>query len=211
MNSLAELNLLHIFGFYLALMFLISMYRRALQYRAIGHLILVGPGRWPRLLELICRHGGIFLTWSTFLPALLALGLTVVHWLASRLIWPGADVNLGGLAAYPWVWPFLAFLCVGMLGLDAYCTFVVGEVDQALLQKYFDEAEYWLRSWTAPVVHVLSFGAINPRQMVTVEVRKALLDASQMLNANLWWLAAQIGVRFTFGLALWMCWALGKA
>ncbi len=208
MADLLDLNLLNVFGFYLALMFLISLYRRAGQYRAIGHLLMVGPGRWPRLLELIWRHGGIFLTWSTFLPATLALSLTAIHWLASRLIWPGADVTLSGLGSLPLAWPLLAVLCVAMLGVDLYCTIVVGEVDQKMLRKYFDEAEYWLRSWTAPVVHVLSLGAINPRQMVAVEVRKALMDASQMLNANLWWLAVQIGLRFAFGLMLWLCYAL---
>lgn len=211
MTELLDLNLLNLFGFYLALMFLISLYRRAGQYRAIGQLLLVGPGRWPRLLELIWRHGGIFLTWSTCLPAMLALGLTLIHWLASRLIWPGADVTLSGLAGLPWAWPLLCPLCLAMLGVDLYCTFVVGEVDQKMLRKYFDEAEYWLRSWTAPVVHVLSLGAINPRQMVAVEVRKALMDASQMLNANLWWLAVQIGLRFGFGLLLWLSYALVPA
>jgi hypothetical protein len=98
-----------------------------------------------------------------------------------------------------------------MLGVDFYCTVVVGEVDQALLQKYFDEAEYWLRSWTAPVVRILSLGTINPRQMVAVEVRKALLEASRMLNANLWWMATQIGLRFAFGLSLWLSYAVGRA
>ena len=210
MNGLAELNLLHVFGFYLALMFLFSVYRRRAQYRAIGSLALTGPGRWPRLLELVWKHGGIFLTWSTVLPALLAFGLTLVHWLASRMIWPDADVTLAGLAEHPLAWPVVAVLCLGMLGVDFYCTVVVGEVDQALLQKYFDEAEYWLRSWTAPVVRILSLGTINPRQMVAVEVRKALLEASRMLNANLWWMATQIGLRFAFGLSLWLSYAVGR-
>ena len=40
-----------------------------------------------------------------------------------------------------------------------------------MLEKYFDQAEYWLRPWTAPVVRVFTFGYINPRQMVATEVR----------------------------------------
>jgi len=210
MNALLDLNLLHLFGFYLALMFLFSVYRRLAQYRAIGGLVLVGPARWPRLLELVWTHGGIFLTWSTFLPALMALALAAFQWLATRHIWPHAEINLHALAQHPLAWPVLLLLVAGMLGVDLYCALVVGEVDQKLLQRYFDEAEYWLRSWTAPVVHVLSFGTINPRQMVAVEVRKALLDASHMLNANLWWLAVQIGLRFVVGLALWLTYALGN-
>jgi hypothetical protein len=192
-------------------MFLFSVYRRRAQYRAIGSLALTGPGRWPRLLELVWSHGGIFLTWSTFLPALLAFGLTSVHWLASQWVWPEAHVTLSGLAEHPLAWPFVAILCISMLSVDFYCIVVVSEVDQGLLQKYFDQAEYWLRSWTAPVVRILSFGTINPRQMVAVEVRKALLEASHMLNANLWWMAAQIGLRFGFGLALWLSYAIARA
>jgi hypothetical protein len=207
MNGFWDLNLLHVFGFYLALMFLFSLYRRRAQYRAIGSLVLSGPGRWPRLLELVWRQGGIFLTWSTILPALLAFCLTLVHWLASRLVWPEADVTLAGLAQQTLNWPAVALLCVAMLAVDFYCTVVVSDVDQAVLKKYFDEAEYWLRSWTAPVVHILTFGTVNPRKMVAVEVRKALTEASQMLNANLWWLAAQIGLRFAFGLSLWLVYA----
>jgi hypothetical protein len=208
MNEFLDINLLHLFGFYLALMFLFSVYRRWAQYRAIGGLVLSGPGRWPRLLELVWRQGGIFLTWSTFLPAILALGLTLIHWLASRLVWPDADVTLASLGELTLAWPVVGCLCLAMLGVDFYCTVVVSDVDQAMLKKYFDEAEYWLCSWTAPVVNILSFGKINPRQMVAVEVRKALLEASQMLNANLWWLAAQIGLRFSFGLSLWLSYAL---
>lgn len=211
MNVLSDLNLLHVFGFYLALMFLFSVYRRRAQYRAIGSLALTGPGRWPRLLELVWKHGGIFLTWSMFLPAFLAFALTLFHWLASKLVWPDANITLAGLAEHPLGWPLAALLCLAMLAVDFYCTVVVGEVDQVLLKKYFDEAEYWLRSWTAPMVRILSFGTINPRQIVAVEVRKALHEASQMLNANLWWLAAQIGLRFAFGLSLWLAYALNRA
>lgn len=208
MNGPWHLNLLHLFGFYLALMFLVSVYLRFPQYRAIGHLLLVGPSRWPRLLELVWRQGGIFLTWSTFLPALLALGLTALHWVLARAVWPAADVTPAALADHLAAWLVVAVLALAMLGVDFYCTFVVAEVDQATLQKYFDDAEYWLRSWTANVVQVLSLGRINPRQVVAGEVRKALLEASQLLNANLWWLALQIGVRFGFGLSLWLTYAL---
>ena len=208
MNGFWHINLLHLFGFYLALMFVISVYLRLAQYRAIGALVVTGPGRWPRLIELMRQHGGVFMTWSTFLPALLALALTGIHWFASRTLWPHADVTPAGLAEHWLAWPTLAVLALVMLGVDGYCTFVVGDLDRATLEKYLDEAEYWLRSWTAPVVHILSLGTINPRRMVGVEVEKALQEASRLLNANLWWLVTQIGVRFVLGLALWLTYAL---
>ena len=94
------------------------------------------------------------------------------------------------------------------LVLDTYCCVVAGEVDQRGMEKYFDQAEYWLRSWTAPVVHFFTFGYVNPRQMVAAEVRTALVSASQLLNSTLWWVVAQTGLRILFGLALWGSYAL---
>ena len=54
------------------------------QYREVGRLVLTGPGRWPRLLELVHRHKMIFVTWATVLPGLSALALSVVQLIASR-------------------------------------------------------------------------------------------------------------------------------
>jgi len=208
MNGFWHINLLNLFGFYLALMFVISVYLRLAQYRAIGALVLTGPGRWPKLIELMRQHGSVFMTWSTFLPALLALGLTGIHWFASRTLWPQAHISPAELAEHWIAWPILAIFTLLMLGVDGYCTFVVGDLDRATLEKYLDEAEYWLRSWTAPVVHFLTLGTINPRRMVGVEVEKALQEASRLLNTNLWWMVTQIGVRFVLGLALWLTYAL---
>ena len=95
-----------------------------------------------------------------------------------------------------------------MLGVDLYATFRVGNFDRPLLERYFDQAEYWLRSWVAPVVNIFTLGYINPRKMVTVEVRKALVEASELLNTTLWWVSLQVGLRVAFGLALWLTWAL---
>jgi hypothetical protein len=95
---------------------------------------------------------------------------------------------------------------LAMLGVDGYATFRVGQLDRALLEKYFDLAEFWLRSWVAPVVRVFTLGYINPRKMVTVEVRKALGEASRLLNSTLWWVSLQVSLRIAFGLALWITW-----
>jgi hypothetical protein len=97
---------------------------------------------------------------------------------------------------------------LAMVGFDVFTLFQVGEIDQASMEKYFDQAEYWLRSWTAPVVRVLSLGYINPRRLVGAEVRKALEQASQMLNVTMWWTSAQTGLRILYGLSLWLTYAL---
>jgi hypothetical protein len=207
MAWLWQLNLIRFFDFYLALIFLLSSAVRVRQYRAILALVRRVPGRWPLLFNLVRQHRTVFLTWGTLSPALLALGLAVVHTLACHLIWEHANLTLARLVELWPAVPVVGLLGAAMVGMDLYATWNVGEVDRALLEKYFDQAEYWLRSWTAPVVRLVTFGYVNPRQMVSVEVQKALVDASQMLNSTLWWSSLQIGLRIAFGLALWLTFA----
>jgi len=208
MSGFWNLNLIHLFDFYLMLALLAGVVQRFERYQAIGRLVLTGPSRWPRLLELVKHHRTIFLTWTTVLPGLLALGLSLAQLIASRRIWPQADLTAGQLAANWLAVAVVAPLGLAMLSVDAYGILVVGELDRALMEKYFDQAEYWLRSRTAHVVRVFTLGFINPRKMVNVEVRKALVEASRMLNTTLWWVTVQVGLRVAFGLSLWLTWAL---
>jgi hypothetical protein len=211
MSELAHLDLIRFFDFYLMFMFLAGTVRRIGQYLSIGRLAVAGPGRWPRLIDLVKQHRMVFLTWSTLLPALLALLLSVMQLVASQEIWPQAHLTAGELAQHGWALAVLAPLGLGMLAVDLYGIIIVGEVDRALMEKYFDQAEFWLRSRTATVVRVFTLGYVNPRRMVAVEVQKALVEASRLLNTTLWWMAVQLGLRIGFGLALWVTWALTRA
>ncbi len=209
MTSLRNINLIHLFDFYLAVAFLGSTMLRVNQYRSILALVRAVPGRWPHLFDLVRRHGTIFLTWSTVLPAVLACTLSAVHMLACRLVWPHAALTLAALAEHWRPVPLVLAFGTAMLAVDYYVTFYFGKVDRELMQKYFDQAEYWLRSWTAPVVRVVTLGYINPRQMVAVEVRKALVQASALINRSFWWISVQVGLRIAFGLSLWLTYAWG--
>ena len=211
MQRLWELNLIHFFNFYLGLAFLASTTLRINQYRAILALVRAFPGRWPRLFQLMTRHRHVFLTWSTILPAALAFAVFALNLLASRLAWPSVNLTAAGLFEHLAALPAVAALGLAMLAVDGYATFRVGEVDRELMQRYFDQAEYWLRSWTAPVVRVFTLGYVNPRQMVATEVRNALLEASQLINSTLWWVTVQTGLRVAFGLSLWLTYALSVA
>ena len=95
-----------------------------------------------------------------------------------------------------------------MLAVDVYFILVVGEVDRPQVEKYLDQAEFWLKSWAAPVVRTVTFGFVNPRKLVAVEVRTALIDASKVLNTNLWWVVLQTALRVGYGLSLWLTYAL---
>jgi hypothetical protein len=207
MARLWDLNLIRFFEFYLAVAFLASTVMRLRQYEAVVRLVRALPDRWPRLLKLVREHHGIFLTWATVSPAVLALGLYLLHTLACRLVWPHAELTIGGLCELRLAVPIVFLLGIAMLAVDIYGTFKVGQVDRSMLERYFDQAEYWLRSWITPVVQVFTFGYINPRRLVTVEVRKALTEASRLLNTTLWWVSGQVGLRIAFGLSLWLTYA----
>jgi hypothetical protein len=209
---LAELNLIHFFDFYLALVFLASIYLRVHQYRAVIGLMRAMPGRWPKLMKLFGEHKSLFLTRATIGPAFLALGLIVVQVVASRFIWPEAAKPEQGLTVARLLEHIPAFVIVAvlgaaMIGVDVYATFWVADINRPQMEKDFDQAEYWLKSWTAPMVRVFTLGRVNPRAMVSVEVRKSLHDMMRDLNSALWWIVAQTGLRVAYGLAIWLTYA----
>jgi hypothetical protein len=209
MSELLELRLIRFFGFYLAVMFLLSTWVRLRQYGTIIRLVRSMPNRWPRLLALVKQHAHIFLTWGTVLPLVLLLSIFTANSLASQWLWPQADeFTLAQLVPLYPVWPIVLIFGAGMIAFDIWGVVSVSAIDQAELEKYFDQAEYWLRSWTAPVVRIFTLGRINPRQMVAVEVRTALVSSSRMLNNTLWWVVTQAALRIAFGLSLWLAYAL---
>jgi hypothetical protein len=213
MSGLWDLNLIRFLDFYLVLLFIASVIRRIDLYRSVLALVLTVPGRWPRLFKLVNQHRTVFLTWATVMPAILALLLSIIQLIASQLVWPEAGrlphgLTVGRLVEHPLAACVVVQVAVAMVGLDFYGIVVVGQIDRRLLEKYFDQAEYWLRSRTAHVVRFFTFGFINPRRMVAVEVRKALVEVSKQLNTTLWWIITGVGMRIAFGLSLWGSWAM---
>lgn len=204
MAWLPDLHLFRSFELYLSLMFLISSYLRLRQYRSAVGLVKDFSGRWPRLFELVRKHGSIFLTWGTVFPLAVTLALLLTQLLARRCLFPGADEFTAADLGEIWLAIPVVFLSgAAMAVVDARGTFTVGEIDRPQLEKYFDQAEFWLKSPAARVVHVVTFGFVNPRKMVAVEVQSALVSASKLLNSNLWWVSTQTGLRIAFGLSLW--------
>lgn len=212
MSDWAHFNLIYFLDFYFSFMFLVGTYRRFSLYQNATKLALTGPTRWPRLLKLIQQHQYILINWQTLIPFALALALTVVQLIASRLVWPEAGkpphgMTLGLLGQY---WPVLFLvvpLAAAMFAVDGFFLVRIGTLDRPLLERYFDQAEYWLGSRTAHVVRAVTFGYVNPRRMVADEVQKALVLVGNLLNQSLWWWNLQIALRFAFGLSLWLTWA----
>jgi hypothetical protein len=200
-------NLIRVFDFYLALMFVISLVRRWEVYWDALRLLVTVRGRWPRLVQRLGDHQSLLLNWSFFRPAVLTLGLTLIQIICSRVIWPQAVLTGPGLQAEWWWIPIILFTLFPMLGVDLYFVVSVGTFDHAETVKYLDQAETWL-GWKGPLVRALTLGYVDPHKMVDEEVRKNLAEIGTTVRSSLWWVSAQIGLRVLFGLTLWTVWAI---
>lgn len=211
MEWLLSLKLIRLFDFYLILAFFLSTLLRVQQYRTILGVIRDVPGRWPKLFGLIRQHRGLFLTWGTILPLVLTLGLWLAHTLLRRFVLSdGEDLTVEQLLSMWLAVPLVGAAALAMLSFDFFGAVNVAEINRAELEKYFDQAEYWLRSWTAPVVNFFTLGYVNPRRIVAVEVQNALRSASATINDSLWWMSIQTVLRIIFGLLLWISFLLSR-
>jgi hypothetical protein len=200
------LNLIRLFDFYLALMFVISLVRRWGVYVNALRILVAVRGRWPKLIQRLGEHKSVILNWSFFRPAVIALFLMIVQLIASRLLWPQAVLTGEDLRED---WRLIAIILVPlipMLLVDLYFIFRVGRFDHGETVKYFDQAERWL-GWKGPLVRALTLGIVNPSKMVDDEVRKSLTEMQSTLSASLWWVILQTVLRLAFGLTLWTLWA----
>lgn len=200
-------NLIRVFDFYLALMFVVSLVRRWEVYWDALRLLVVVRGRWPRLVARLSEHQSLLLNVSFFRPAVLALGLTIVQMIFSRMLWPQA-VLTGPDLRTEWYWLAVVLVpLLPMLAVDVYFVVSVGRFDRAETAKYLDQAENWL-GWKGPLVRALTLGLVDPHKMVDEEVKKNLAEIGTTVRSSLWWVSVQIGLRVLFGLTLWTVWAL---
>jgi hypothetical protein len=203
------LNLIRVFDFYVTLMFVISLVRRWDVYLNAIRILIGVRGRWPKLINRLAEHRSLILNRAFFRPAFLALGLMIVQLIASRVIFPKATLT-GGQLRTEWWWAFVILVpMIPMLAVDLYFVIRVGKFDHDETVKYFDQAETWL-GWKGPLVRALTLGIVNPQQMVDEEVKKNLTEYQTTLQASLWWVSVQIGLRLVFGLTLWAVWAIHR-
>jgi hypothetical protein len=203
----APVNLIRVFDFYLALMFVISLVRRWEVYWDAVRVIVAVRGRWPRLMARLAEHGSLLLNWEFFRPAVLALGLMLIQMVCSRAIWPHANLT-GPELEEAWGWyAAVVAAVVPMLAVDLYFVICVGRFDHSETVKYLDQAETWL-GWRGPLVRIATLGMVDPTKMVDAEVRKSMAELGATARSSLWWVSAQIGCRVLFGLTLWAAWAV---
>ncbi len=206
--TLANANLINLYSFYLAAMFVLGLMRRWSVYADTLAILVAVRGRWPKLVERMAAHRKAVVNWATVRPVALVLVLMVVQMVASRLIWPKARLPLGELPEPLWhLIPFLLAL-VPMLVVDVYFLIAVGRFDRAETEKYFDQAERWSGSWKAKAVRAITFGRIDPDQQVDEGVQKGMEQLGQTVSWAMWWVSVQMGLRLLFGLTIWILWAI---
>lgn len=208
MHSLGVANVIHVFDFYLALMFVLGLSRRYLVYWDAVRLLVTLRGRWPRLLARLQAHHGVFVTTEVLRPLAVAVALMLTQFLCSRLIFPTAELTVNEMRAAGWPVAVILAGVLPMLAVDAYFLIFVGRFDRSSAEVYMDQAEHWLSSWKAPVVRVATFGYVHPRRMVDAEVQKSLETLSRTVSWAAWWVAVQVVCRMACGLTIWTVWAL---
>lgn len=204
MSELETANLIRVFDFYLALMFVIGFLRRYPIYFDALRIVFAVRGRWPKLMERLKQHHGVLVTREVLRPLAVALGLTAIQIICSRVIWPEAALTIGELVETPWRLAALIASTVPMLAVDLYFVISVGRFDRGETEKYFDEAEHWLSSWKAPAIRTLTLGFVNPRRIVDEEVKKGLNQLGETVSWIAWWVSAQVGCRVLCGLMIWL-------
>ena len=157
------LNLIRIFDFYLTLMFIISFLRRWRVYMDALRILIAVRGRWPRLIQRLGEHKSLLLNWAFFRPTILALLLTIVQLIASRVIWPHAVIT-GPELQQEWWWVLIILVpMIPMLAVDLYFIIRVGRFDHTETVKYLDQAESWL-GWKGPARALAHSGHRQPPQ-----------------------------------------------
>ncbi|MBX7105018.1 MAG: hypothetical protein K1X57_13110 [Gemmataceae bacterium] len=204
------MNLLRLFEFYLMAMFVIGTVRRFELYQAMAQLGLRLVRRYQKLFGVVRDQSISLLTWSTIIPAAVTLALWAMQSILTRLVFPHAQLTFAELLTRWWFPPVVLVPVVGMLAVDGYFLFRVGQIDVKETEKYFGQAESWLGTWKAKAVRAATLGYVDPDKMVLVEVQKAMTAGERLIHVALWWSAVQTAWRVGVGSALWLVYAVGS-
>ena len=211
MSRFEAANLIRVFDFYLASMFLLSFTRRYVVYWDALRLLVSLRGRWPKLLDRLKQHHGVLVTREVIRPLGVALGLTLIQMICSRVIWPQAALTVWEVEQSWWRLAAVLVAAAPMVAVDVYFLVRVGRFDRTETEKYLDLAEHWLASWKTPAIRLATLGYVNPDRMVEDELKKGLREIGETVSWASRWVAIQVACRVAFGLVIWLMWAWGSA
>lgn len=207
MTDFAAANLIRLFDFYLALMFLLGLSRRYPLYWNTLCLLINVRGRWPKLMERMKQHHNVLLTGEVLRPLIVAVALMIVQFFCSRLLFPNAKLQVSEVFDD---FVSAALILVGsmpMFAVDLYFLIYVGRFDRNEAEKYMDQAESWLGGWKGSAVRYATLGYVDPRKVVDREVRKSLVQLGKTVSWAAWWVSIQVVCRTVCGLTIWLLWA----
>lgn len=208
MERLFNINIIRLFDFYLAVMFVLSLFRRRQIYWD-GFLLGLTALRQRRLLDRVGGHKDIFLSGSVLRPIILALCLMIIQYVTSRVVFPNAEITLAQLIPDDWPLVVLLLMFAPMFAVDFYSLLRVSRFDRGEAEKYLQKAETWL-GWRASAVRFATLGIVNPRRIVDVEMRKGLIKLGATVSGAFYWVSIQVMLRTLFGLTIWLLWAVPR-
>ena len=207
MPALPDTNLIRLFDFYLLLMFVIGLLRRATFYKDVALISLAAVTKQPNLVRRLGANRDVLMNWQTLRPLVFAVVLIFVQFILSRLIWPDATITGRDVGRHWWQAVILVVLFAAMFTVDLYFLIRIGQIDRGEANKHLLRAEYWLTSWQGPVIKIVTFGYVNPRQMVDDQVRDGMTWFRSTMTWSMWWVIVQVSLRVAFGVAIWLFWA----
>lgn len=207
MSRLPDINLIRLYDFYLLMMFVIGLLRRAGFYKDVVLVSIAAVLRQPNLVRRLGANRDVLMNWTTMRPIFFATLLLASQFVLSRLIWPDATLTGRDVSHSGWQSALLVALFLPMFAVDVYFLVRVGQIDRGLAHEHMARAEYWLAGWRGPAVRVVTFGYVNPRKMVDDQLRDGLVWFRGTMAWSMWWTTGQVGLRVLFGLAIWLLWA----
>ncbi|MFO0938424.1 MAG: hypothetical protein U0798_18125 [Gemmataceae bacterium] len=207
MFQILDTNLIRLFDFYLLLMFVIGLLRRFALYRDVVILTIATFIRQPNLVKRLSANRDVLMDGKTLRPIFFALLLMSIQLVMSRLIWPSATITIHEVSQTWWQAALLVVLFIPMVSVDVYFLARVGQIDRHEAKKHLARAEHWLSSWQGTAVKLVTFGYVNPRQMVDDQLRENLTWFRGTIQWSMWWVVVQVGLRVMWGVAIWLLWA----
>ena len=102
LDHLAHANLIRVFDFYLAAMFVLSIYRRFSVYIDTVQLAISLRTKYPKLASLLKNHKNLFLSGDVLRPTAVVACLLATQFLLSRVVYPQATITVGGVTEVWW-------------------------------------------------------------------------------------------------------------
>ena len=206
-TTLADLNLITLFEWYLLLTFLFSLAIRYQLYRSYVALFWSMPEKWPAMYDIIKKHSRALLNWTMTIPVGIMLAIYLIHTISYRLIWTDADISPVDLF-HSWIVgvPVL-LLMAAMFYNDFRGLFQMTPVNFTDLQTNLSHGEFALKSNVSKWVRRLTFNRIDPQQIVETKVKDTLQWIRGAFLYQLRYQSFHTVVRIAFGFLLWTSWA----